>query len=87
MDIIERLDDLIKQATTERSHYYTADTAKLARAEIERLRAVRDIADLLVNECEGGLRSPSLGLLARLESALVTEHKARRSGQSTALGQ
>jgi voltage-gated potassium channel Kch len=40
MDIIERLDDLIKQATTERSHYYTADTAKLARAEIERLRAI-----------------------------------------------
>ena len=45
--------------------------------EIEWLRKVRDIAVLLVNECEGGRNPPSLGILARLESALAMEHKTR----------
>jgi hypothetical protein len=47
------------------------------RSGIDRLRKVRDIADLLVNECEGGRTTPSLGILAQLESALAMEHKAR----------
>jgi len=47
------------------------------RSLIDRLRKVRDIADLLVNECEGGRKPPSLGILAQLESALAMEHKAR----------
>jgi hypothetical protein len=47
------------------------------RSKIDLLRKVRDIADLLVNECEGGRNPPSLGILARLESALAMEHKAR----------
>jgi hypothetical protein len=37
-DILDRLDDLIKQATTERSHYYVANTARQAAAEIRALR-------------------------------------------------
>jgi hypothetical protein len=47
------------------------------RSKIDLLRKVRDIADLLVNECEGGRNPPSLGILAQLESALAMEHKAR----------
>lgn len=39
IDIVEKIDDLILQATTERSHYYTANTLKEARDEIVRLRA------------------------------------------------
>jgi hypothetical protein len=38
MDILERLDDLRKQATTERSHYYVAKCATDAIAEIVLLR-------------------------------------------------
>jgi hypothetical protein len=38
MDILERLDDLHKQATTERSHYYVAKCVKDAIAEIVLLR-------------------------------------------------
>ena len=38
-DIIDKLKDLHKQATTERSHYYVASCCKEAIAEIERLRA------------------------------------------------
>jgi hypothetical protein len=41
-DIVERLDDLIKQATIERSHFYVAKCAKDAKAEIARLREGRD---------------------------------------------
>ena len=37
-DIIDRLFDLYKQATTERSHYYVADTVQAAMEEIARLR-------------------------------------------------
>ena len=54
-----------------------ADALDAKEAEIERLRAVRDVADLLVNECEGGRTPPSLGILAQLESALAMEHKTR----------
>ena len=38
MDIIERLIDLRKQATTEKSHYYVAKTCELAIFEIKKLR-------------------------------------------------
>lgn len=38
MTIIEKLLDLHKQATTERSHYYVASVVVEAIAEIERLR-------------------------------------------------
>jgi hypothetical protein len=38
MDIIEKLEDLVKQATTERSHYYVASTAREAASEIKKLR-------------------------------------------------
>jgi len=57
-------------------HSMGAHMAHLHRMNDE-LRKVRDTADLLVNECEGGRTPPSLGILARLESALAMEHKAR----------
>lgn len=38
-DIVDKLKDLLKQATAERSHYYVAGTCREAIAEIERLRA------------------------------------------------
>jgi hypothetical protein len=41
-DILHRIDDLIKQATIERSHYYTASLLLEVRDEIVRLRAERD---------------------------------------------
>ena len=37
-DILERLEDLLKQATTEHSHYYVASCCREAIAEIKRLR-------------------------------------------------
>lgn len=37
-DILDRLRDLLKQATTERSHYYVAKCCRDAIAEIENLR-------------------------------------------------
>lgn len=37
-DILDDIDDLIKQATTEQSHFYTASTLLRAKAEIVRLR-------------------------------------------------
>ena len=37
-DIVERLQDLHKQATTEHTHFYVAKTCELAIEEIERLR-------------------------------------------------
>ncbi len=43
-DILDRLVDLQKQATEERSHYYVRQCAADAIAEIKRLRG--DIAEL-----------------------------------------
>ena len=44
MEILERLKDLYKQATIERSHYYVATTAREAIDIIEQLRqAIVDI--------------------------------------------
>jgi len=37
-DILDELEDLLKQATTERSHYYVAKCCRSAIAEIKRLR-------------------------------------------------
>ena len=44
-DIIAKLQDLHKQATTERSHYYVASCCKEAIGEVERLRRIN--ADLV----------------------------------------
>lgn len=38
-DILDDLEDLLKQATTERSHYYVAKCCRAAIAEIRRLRS------------------------------------------------
>lgn len=46
MDILDRLRDLHKQATTENSHFYVAKCSEDAIAEIDRLRAlVKALAD------------------------------------------
>jgi len=37
-DILEKLQNLLKQATTERSHYYVASVVLESIAEIKRLR-------------------------------------------------
>lgn len=38
MDIVDQLEDLVKQATSERSHYYVAGAAERAIDEIKYLR-------------------------------------------------
>ena len=43
-DILDDLEDLHKQATTEHSHYYVASCCKRAIEEIERLRAMLRMA-------------------------------------------
>ena len=43
MNIIEKLEDLLVQATKERSHYYVASVCREAIAEIKRLQATNDI--------------------------------------------
>lgn len=40
MNILDRLEDLHKQATTENSHYYVAATVREAAREIMRLRGL-----------------------------------------------
>lgn len=52
-DIIEKLEDLHKQATTERSHFYVAGCCKEAIAEITELRAMLTEADIYL----GGVRA------------------------------
>lgn len=39
-DILDKLNDLLKQATTERSHYYVASCCRESIAEIKKLRGV-----------------------------------------------
>lgn len=48
MDIVQRLEGLIVQATRERSHPYVADTAKKAVEEINRLRKIIEGIGVLV---------------------------------------
>ena len=52
MTLIERLRDLHKQATVERSHYYVGKCALDAADRIEALEAERDFArEAVVNKC------------------------------------
>jgi hypothetical protein len=44
MEILEKLKDLLLQATSEHSHNYVAATVTAAIAEIEQLRHERDVA-------------------------------------------
>ena len=48
------------------------ESSTITLHEIERLREVRDAARALTEECRGD-HPPSLGALARLESALYVE--------------
>lgn len=47
IDIVDKLKDLHKQATTEKSHYYVAQCCEEATEEISRLR---EIIKLVVNK-------------------------------------
>jgi hypothetical protein len=49
-----------------------------AAATIEQLWTIRDAARALTEECRGGDLPPSLGALARLESALSVEWRGRK---------
>jgi len=46
MDVLDKLRDLQKQATTERSHHYVAQTVTAAIAEITQLRAKVALAQI-----------------------------------------
>ena len=82
-DVLDAKDELIKRQSAEIGRLVAVTLHCGAQdAEIERLRAVRDVADTLVNECEGGHTTPSLSILARLESALAMENKAKRMSYS-----
>lgn len=49
-DLIEKLKDLLTQATLERSHYYTASLLKEAITEIERLTFLHDLDHKLADQ-------------------------------------
>lgn len=74
-DIVERLSDLIVQATHERSHYYVAKTAQDASYEIERLRGLlREISQLVMFTTGALVIGGSLK--ARIDAALADRESA-----------
>ena len=62
-DILEQLDDLIKQATEDRSHYYVRSVAEAARAEIEMLRSKVDYGPKFTVSLLPGSRSRAADLI------------------------
>lgn len=62
-DLLAQMADLFKQATTERSHYYTASVLRDAMAEIVRLRGALDNERLLT-------------MYRRVREAAVVQHEA-----------
>lgn len=55
-DIVDKLEDLIVQATQERSHYYVESAAREALYEIRILRSFRDMVREEVGKMERVLR-------------------------------
>jgi hypothetical protein len=55
-DIVDALEDLQKQATLERSHFYVGKVAVLAQAEIKALRWQLDEAQRLLKMYDDGIR-------------------------------
>ena len=53
MGILEDIDELIKEATTENSHFYTAKVLQRARDEIDHLRKCREFESSLQREVIG----------------------------------
>ncbi len=49
-EVLDDLTDLLKQATTERSHYYVASTVRRAIAEIIKLRKAKYDLENLVED-------------------------------------
>ena len=71
MDITERLRWSGQDAMTKHLSLGMAGLHTEAANEIDRLRKIETAARALVEECNGGAQSPSLGVLAKLESALT----------------
>ena len=71
MDILDKLRDLHKQATTERSHYYVASCCNEAIATIERLSRIEDD---LKNVFRAALAEPDgVSLVKRLTDYAVSQ--------------
>ena len=73
MSILEQLEDLLKQATTERSHYYVAACCKRAIAEILRLRGgIECAANALTDSvlCSGNSVETNLRFIKKMRSLL-----------------
>jgi hypothetical protein len=49
-ETLAKIEDLIKQATTERSHYYTASVLKESHGQIERLAKALEEAKAIIAE-------------------------------------
>ncbi len=60
---------------------FVGSDIRVMLADLDRLRTVQAAATDLINECDGGRNSPSLGALAVLESAV---HLAWKSNRETA---
>ena len=67
-DILDKLKDLLLQATTERSHFYVAGSCKAAIAEIERLR-------LEIEELRAAFSAASRGMSHKEVFDLITAAK------------
>lgn len=67
-EFLEKLDDLIIQATKERSHYYTKNVLLEAKAKIQKMVRVRELAAELFDPKKWGtvqwMDDPDMYLLA-----------------------
>lgn len=70
-DILERIADLHKQATTERSHYYTAATLQACAAEIMRLRHLLAKCAEHAEDGQNGSASYALDRLAQIRKVVA----------------
>lgn len=88
MDIIEKLLDLYKQATQERTHYYTATCISEAIAEIEQLRTALTSVIQTARENHQQLtqtRQANIALVSALKLARKYVAKAHADGVQTVL--
>ncbi len=83
MSIIEKLEDLHKQATTERSHYYVASCCREAIAEIKRLHSGIDCAANALTDsilCSGNDAPTNMHFVRKLRSLSSPNTKISRDG-------
>ncbi len=73
MTVLEQLEDLLKQATTEHSHHYVADCCKRAIAEILRLRGGIECASNALTDsvlCSGNDIETNMHFIRKMRSLL-----------------